>query len=434
MPLADLLREGEHVMTVCNACRYCEQYCPVFPAMENRLTFAKGDLMYLANLCHNCGECLYACQYAPPHEFGIDVPRTLAKIRGRSYEEYCWPRGLGVAFRHQGILTSVGLAVGLTAMMFGGALLRGATLLSPPNHGANFYAVVPHDVMVGLFTAVSLFVVIALVVGARRFWRETDRQKAQATPSASIAVALRDALTLKHLHGSGIDCTSAQDDRTPWRRWFHHCTMYGFMLCFASTVVAAIYHTVFGWRAPYGVMSAPVVLGTVGGIGLLVGPVGLLVLRRRRDPALGDPGQAGLDESFITLMLLTTITGLLLLVLRQGTAMGPLLITHLGVVLALFVSLPYGKFVHGIYRTAALVRYTGEAAGYDEETVIAETGERSTKVLQDDYAGRPSGFDPERVSLSQRFGFGRSASATASKRSGRLVAPPHAEGVPPHDV
>src|SRR5688572_32891927 len=68
-------------MTVCNACRYCEQYCPVFPAMEERRTFGKADLAFLANLCHNCGECLYACQYAPPHEFGINVPNTLAQIR-----------------------------------------------------------------------------------------------------------------------------------------------------------------------------------------------------------------------------------------------------------------------------------------------------------------------------------------------------------------
>ena len=80
-PLSSLRDTAQHVMTVCNACRYCEQYCPVFPAMEQRLTFATADLAYLANLCHNCGECLYACQYAPPHEFGINVPRTLAQIR-----------------------------------------------------------------------------------------------------------------------------------------------------------------------------------------------------------------------------------------------------------------------------------------------------------------------------------------------------------------
>src|SRR5712671_1974295 len=95
----ELVARGQHVMTVCNACRYCEAYCPVFRAMENRLTFAQQDLTYLATLCHNCGECLYACQYAPPHEFGINVPETLSAVRLESYEEYCWPAALGASFR-----------------------------------------------------------------------------------------------------------------------------------------------------------------------------------------------------------------------------------------------------------------------------------------------------------------------------------------------
>ncbi len=95
MPLDEVLREGERVMTVCNACRYCEGYCPVFPAMEQQVAFARGDLTYLANLCHNCGECLYACQYAAPHEFAINVPATLARIRLRSYEEVQLAEGRG---------------------------------------------------------------------------------------------------------------------------------------------------------------------------------------------------------------------------------------------------------------------------------------------------------------------------------------------------
>jgi citrate/tricarballylate utilization protein len=37
--------------------------------------------------------------------------------------------------------------------------------------------------------------------------------------------------------------------------------------------------------------------------------------------------------------------------------MGVLLATHLGIVLALFLTLPYGKFVHALYRFAALVRF-----------------------------------------------------------------------------
>ena len=101
----------------------------------------------------------------------------------------------------------------------------------------------------------------------------------------------------------------------------------------------------------------PVILGTAGGIGLLFGPAGLMVQRRRRDPALADPAQNGLDESFLLLLFLTSLSGLLLLVLRDRTAMGILLIVHLGIVMALFVTLPYGKFVHGLYRLAALIKY-----------------------------------------------------------------------------
>src|SRR5262245_1007459 len=116
--LGVLLDEGARVMTVCNACRYCEQYCPVFPAMEQRASFAKADLVYLANLCHNCGECLYACQYAPPHEFGINVPRTLAEIRIGSYEDYCWPAFMGAAFKRNSVMTALLLAAAFAAVLF----------------------------------------------------------------------------------------------------------------------------------------------------------------------------------------------------------------------------------------------------------------------------------------------------------------------------
>jgi len=40
--------------------------------------------------------------------------------------------------------------------------------------------------------------------------------------------------------------------------------------------------------------------------------------------------------------------------------MGLLLALHLGVVFSLFATMPYGKFVHGMYRYLALVRYAKE--------------------------------------------------------------------------
>ena len=374
MPHPDSMREGERIMVICNACRYCEGYCAVFPAIETRLRFLDGDLRYLANLCHNCGECLYACQYAPPHEFAVNVPRTLAQIRLRSYEEYSWPGGFSEAFKHHSVLMALGLSSALTVLMLaiilvirvpGVAAVLGGPFggagLAEPRPDADFYRVLPHHVMVALFGTVFGFVSIALAIGCFRFWKDVKESPSAVTELSALRQAIGDVLTLKYLRGEGADCTYAGEEaRTPWRRRFHHCTYYGFLLCFASTSVAAIYHVGFGWTAPHAYASLPVVLGTAGGIGLVIGPAGLLWLRRTRDPEIGDPAQQHLDLSFIVLLLLTSVTGLLLLIFRETAAMAALLIVHLGVVLALFITLPYGKFVHGIYRSAALLKYALE--------------------------------------------------------------------------
>jgi citrate/tricarballylate utilization protein len=61
-----------------------------------------------------------------------------------------------------------------------------------------------------------------------------------------------------------------------------------------------------------------------------------------------------------SLLLLVSASGLLLLVARDTAAMNVLLAIHLGVALALFLTLPYRKFAHGIYRCAALLKETVE--------------------------------------------------------------------------
>jgi len=57
---------------------------------------------------------------------------------------------------------------------------------------------------------------------------------------------------------------------------------------------------------------------------------------------------------------LISLTGMLLLALRDTAAMGIMLAVHLGFVLALFISMPYSKFVHAVYRFAALLRFAAE--------------------------------------------------------------------------
>ena len=102
-----LLAEADRLMTVCNSCRYCEGLCAVFPAMEMRRAFPDGDLNYLANLCHGCGACYVDCQFSPPHEFDVNVPRVLAQVRNESYAAYAWPRVLAPLFARNGLAISL---------------------------------------------------------------------------------------------------------------------------------------------------------------------------------------------------------------------------------------------------------------------------------------------------------------------------------------
>jgi citrate/tricarballylate utilization protein len=348
--------EVSRQMQICNACRYCEGFCAVFPAMTRRLEFGKADIHYLANLCHNCGACLHACQYAPPHEFAVNVPQAMAQVRGQTYADYAWPAGLGALYQRNGLTLALALATGLALFLVLVIVMRGSFSHPPPD--GNFYAIFPHNLLVSLFAPIFLFAVLALGMGVRKFWRDVSPGRLQ---SAAAQEAIRDALLLKYLDGGhGEGCNNEDDGWTLWRRRFHHATFYGFMLCFASTSVATLYHYGLRWQAPYALTSLPVLLGAVGGTGLLVGTAGLFWLNLRRHPLHGDAAQKPMDRGFIALLFFTSATGLALLIWRDSPALAALLAVHLGVVMALFATLPYGKFAHGVYRCAALLKWAIE--------------------------------------------------------------------------
>jgi citrate/tricarballylate utilization protein len=363
--------EASRILTICNACRYCEGFCAVFPAMTQRISFDKADVHYLANLCHNCGACLHACQYAPPHEFAVNVPSAMAEIRGQTYADFAWPAALGAAYKRNGLTVSLALAFGLALFLMLAVWLNGSLFSAGLN--ANFYAIFPHNMLAVLFGSVFGFSLWAMGMGALRFWRDVS---AVQTNASSIGAAAKSILTLQYLDGNNNPaeaqgCTNGDDQPTQWRRCFHHATFYGFMLCFASTSVATLYHYFLGLQAPYALTTLPVILGALGGIALAVGTAGLGWLEAKRYavrgvmPVQGAASQRSMDRGFIALLFLTSTTGLALLAWRETSAMPMLLALHLGVVMALFFTLPYGKMMHGVYRSLALLKWSSER---DKET------------------------------------------------------------------
>jgi citrate/tricarballylate utilization protein len=361
VPATKALAEAERLMTICNSCRYCEGLCAVFPAMEMRRAFSDGDLRYLANLCHECGACYYDCQYSPPHEFDVNVPNTLALVRAESYGTYAWPRAFSGFFDRNGLAVAIAATLSVAAFILGFMAFNDPSALTRVETGAGaFYRLMPHAAIAALFGAAFLYALTALAMGARAFWRDIGEPTETLRQPRSLWQATGDAGRLRYLDGGGMGCMNDDERPADPRKVYHHLTFYGFMLCFAATCVATLYHYFLDRVAPYPWYDLPVLLGAAGGGGLLIGPAGLLAAKLRRDPAVRDQARFGMDVAFLAMLFITSLTGMALLLFREAAAMGFLLALHLGVVFGLFVTMPYGKFVHGIYRFASLVRYSKE--------------------------------------------------------------------------
>jgi citrate/tricarballylate utilization protein len=358
------LAEADRLMGICNSCRYCEGLCAVFPAMELRRAFPAGDLNYLANLCHGCGACYFDCQFSPPHEFDVNVPKVFAELRAQSYKHYARPKFLEGLFDRNGLAVSAITSLSVAVFIAGFAARNDPSVLFGQHQGpGSFYRLMPHHAMALLFGAAFVYAIAMIALGVRAFWRSISSPPRSAGTMQSLWQATRDAARLRYLDGGGVGCMNHDERPTDRRRLYHHLTFYGFLLCFMATTVATVYHYALGREAPYPWYDLPVVLGSLGGFGLLIGPAGLLAAKWRRHPDMQAQSRFGMDAAFLVMLFLTSLSGFALLFGRESSGMGILLSLHLGVVFGFFVTMPYGNFVHGFYRFAALIRHAQEQGG-----------------------------------------------------------------------
>jgi len=344
----DLIQEARRQTEICNACRYCEGYCSVFPALHAKRAFSDGDITQLANLCHNCRGCYYACQYAAPHEFDLNLPAALAEVRQASWEQFAFPNRLAASFQKNGMAIAI-FATLCFAALFGLARWLGQ------GAGAGFYGVLSHNLMVAIFTPAFLLPLISIALGLRRYWVAVGGKPVAFGDVMQAFLAAANMRNLAGGHGDG--CNFEDEDRfTHARRMAHQLVLFGFLLCFASTAAGTILHYVFNMPAPYGLFSLPKLLGVPGGLMLTAGALWLFILKLRADPALGALAARSGEFGFIALLGFVGFSGLALYGLGQTALMPTLLALHLGAVLAFFLLTPYTKMAHGFYRLAALVR------------------------------------------------------------------------------
>jgi len=352
----DSIQEAQRQVTICNACRYCEGFCSVFPSLQQIRHFSEGDLTQLANLCHNCRACHYACQYSAPHEFNVNIPQSLAKVRVESWQRFARPRILANSFQQHGVLIGVLLIVVLTFFFY----LVGSAPSHPESEG--FYQYLSHTIMVLIFAPAFILPLTLCADALRQYWRHVGGEKIRIE---HIRGAFKQIASMKNLAGGqGQGCNFEKEDAySNARRYWHQATLLGFVLCFASTSTGTLLHYVANMPAPYAWYSLPKLLGVPGGLLLVAGCTGLGWLKCHADRTLGAAQVWGAEMAFIVVLGLSGLTGLSLYAATGTNVVSGLLAVHLACVMCLFLLLPYSKMVHGFFRLAALVR--------DEQTRVS---------------------------------------------------------------
>jgi citrate/tricarballylate utilization protein len=364
MPFDELVAEAERQLNVCNSCRYCAGYCPVWPALELRTELSREDLTHLSNLCHDCQDCFTACMYTAPHEFALNPPEVFAAVREDTYRRYVWPqavpawlRGLrGLGF---GLLGAAVLLLALNQLTGKGGVFGG------PDQGSA-YEVIGHWLMVAVVALPAAFSVVVMVRAVALYWKDIHGSLTGLTNGPAWRRTLAQVATLRHQTGGAEGCSYPEGEPSAARRRWHHLVMYGFLLTFVSTTSAAVLENFLGREPPYPYLSVPVVTGTVGGVLASLGCIGLLVLKGRSDPLKTTDGMRRADEALLWALLGLMVSGLVVLVARASVVFAPALVLHLAAVVVAFVVWPYSKFVHWVYRVMSVYQDNVERAPGNE--------------------------------------------------------------------
>ncbi|GGM66194.1 tricarballylate utilization protein B [Thermogymnomonas acidicola] len=335
--------EALRQLTICNACRYCEGFCAVWDAIEFRHTLRLEEIPYIANLCHDCRDCYYACPFNEPlHEYRLNIPRVLGQSRLRSYRESVWPPSMVRLIDHPWAFALSSLAIAVVAAV-AYALLTGRHLFSA---SPLTYYVPPV-----LFRAISItlysYTIAMWAVQGYRFSRSAE-SLGKASPR-SYLTALRDALTHRYFRGGGVGCRVPGERSRYMRAVFHPLFFFGFLLALASiSLYPDLDHVTV---AVYGAAS----------IMMLVGSAGLISMDAIDTVAMRSAEVKGFDLPFAVALLLAGLTGTLFTLLQGTPYHGLTFLVHDAIIAAVFVIAPYSKFLHPVYRLISLAKFHEES-------------------------------------------------------------------------
>lgn len=346
----------------CYQCATCGVVCPIspdnkpFPRKEMVAASwgLKEKLVGSADiwLCHNCGDCSTMCPR------GAKPGDVLAAIRSYAIQEYAQPKFLSKMANDPKKLPQL---IGLSAVVI---FVVGMILNIL---GLDMFHLIPggdkivhshfvHHAMVDIIMIPTFFFAIGVFfLGLVRFVGDIHKDamangktnKPKIDPKAFIESLIR-VIPEIFKHKKFAECGENEE-----RAVSHMMVFYGFVALFIVTNVFFFTLYVLQVHGPYSQLNPVKWLANVGGVALVIGAT--LMIKERM--AKADQVSSYKDWYIIGLALALGVTGMLTEMTRLGGAAGLsyfMYYIHLMAIWIFFITLPFTKFAHIVYRTVAM--------------------------------------------------------------------------------
>ncbi|NWG00365.1 MAG: quinone-interacting membrane-bound oxidoreductase complex subunit QmoC [Thermoanaerobaculaceae bacterium] len=356
LPSADLRQEltrrGAGDVGKCYQCATCSSVCELAPTQSpfprRQMLLAQWGLLdRLAAdpavwLCHQCNDCTVRCpRDAKPGD-------VLQAVRSLVIEKLAFPAFLG---------RFVAKARATWPLLLGLPLLFWVALLGLTGHlgvpadlqaGWAYEQLVPHVFIYGVFFPVAGWVLLASVVSGRRFWKLLG---SGGQRTGSFVGALAPALGEIAVHRRFGRCGAAKP-----RQLGHLTLLWGFVGAAVTSGLLIVGMYIQHLAMPLPLSHPYKILGNVSGALLVVG--GAMLVGNRLGDRKASGTSSAFDSFFLGVVVLVIATGMTVELARLADAASfalTIYVVHLGAVMTLFLTFPYSKFAHMLYRTLAMV-------------------------------------------------------------------------------
>jgi len=362
-----LMRAGGDSLKQCMQCGTCSATCAlasdIDPFPRKEMAWASWGMKdALLNdpdvwLCHQCNDCSTRCPR------GARPGDVLAAVRQEYIVHHSIPRFFARwAHQPQAAL----LLLGVMTVLLGAALylkdpiarMLGISETLSSEIVFSYSSMLPRWMLNFFFLILGALAILSILRGVTRLWKtmkDTAVQSESGAPRKNLFSSIGSAIKSILTHEKFSLCTEARP-----RYWSHMTVFFGFIALTLVTlwVITAPYNPLIKgpFIYPLNFWDPWKLLANAGGVALIAGCLMMAKDRVKNSEQTGVNNYS--DWSLIGLLLAVALTGFItetLHFVRLEPHRHLAYFVHLVFAGALLLYMPYSKFAHIVYRTAAVI-------------------------------------------------------------------------------